>query len=67
MARGITRIRTGGDSRSQHAWLTTGTAGPLPIPEQVEDRLIEPVLAASVALNPLYLRVEQHPGRIGGR
>ena len=33
--------------------LTTGTAGPLVNPEQVEDFLIKPVLAASVALDPL--------------
>ncbi|GAB3314377.1 hypothetical protein GCM10027451_29260 [Geodermatophilus aquaeductus] len=33
--------------------LTTGTAGALLTPEQVESLLIPPVLAASVALNPL--------------
>jgi hypothetical protein len=33
--------------------LTTGTAGPLLTPEQVESLLSKPVLAASVALNPL--------------
>jgi HK97 family phage major capsid protein len=37
--------------------LTTGTAGPLLTPEQVESLLIKPVLAASVALNPLCSRV----------
>jgi HK97 family phage major capsid protein len=37
--------------------LTTGTAGPLLTPEQVEDLLIKPVLTASVALNPLCSRV----------
>src|SRR3954451_4124123 len=37
--------------------MTTGTAGPLLTPEQVESLLIKPVLAASVALNPLCSRV----------
>ncbi len=37
--------------------LTTGTAGPLLTPEQVESLLIKPVLAASMALNPLCSRV----------
>src|SRR3954462_15494053 len=37
--------------------LTTGTAGPLLTPEQVESLLIKPVLAASVALSPLCTRV----------
>ncbi len=37
--------------------LTTGTARALPTPEQVESLLIKPVLAASVALNPLCSRV----------
>ena len=37
--------------------LTTGTAGPLLTPEQVESLLIKPVLTASVALNPLCSRV----------
>ncbi|MGY1692342.1 phage major capsid protein [Geodermatophilus sp. SYSU D01105] len=37
--------------------LTTGTTGPLLTPEQVESLLIKPVLAASVALNPLCSRV----------
>ena len=37
--------------------LTTGTAGPLLTPEQVESLLIKPVLAAWVALNPLCSRV----------
>ena len=37
--------------------LTTGTAGPLLTPEQVESLLIKPVMAASVALNPLCSRV----------
>lgn len=37
--------------------LTTGTAGPLLTAEQVESLLIKPVLAASVALNPLCSRV----------
>lgn len=37
--------------------LTTGTAGSLLTPEQVEDLFTKPVLAASVALNPLCSRV----------
>jgi HK97 family phage major capsid protein len=37
--------------------LTTGTAEPLLTPEQVESLLIKPVLAVSVALNPLCSRV----------
>jgi hypothetical protein len=37
--------------------LTTGTAGPLLTPVQVESLLIKPVLATSVALNPLCSRV----------
>src|SRR5215218_6438487 len=36
--------------------LTTGTAGPLLTPEQVESLFIKPVLAASVALTPLRSR-----------
>ena len=42
--------------------LTTGTAGPLLTPEQVEDLLVLPVLAASVALNPLVSTVVRLSG-----
>jgi HK97 family phage major capsid protein len=42
--------------------LTTGTAGPLLTPEQVEDLLVLPVLAASVALNPLVSTVVRLTG-----
>jgi HK97 family phage major capsid protein len=46
-----------GHSERARMTLTTGTAGPLLTPEQVESLLIKPVLAASVALNPLCSRV----------
>ena len=42
--------------------LTTGTAGPLLTPEQVEGLLVLPVLAASVALNPLVSTVVRLTG-----
>jgi HK97 family phage major capsid protein len=42
--------------------LTTGTAGPLLTPEQVEDLLVLPVLVASVALNPLVSTVVRLTG-----
>ncbi|WP_324277128.1 phage major capsid protein [Blastococcus brunescens] len=42
--------------------LTTGTAGPLLTPEQVENLLVLPVLAASVALNPLVSTVVRLTG-----
>jgi HK97 family phage major capsid protein len=42
--------------------LTTGSAGPLLTPEQVEDLLVLPVLAASVALNALVSTVVRLTG-----
>src|SRR3954451_14513658 len=42
--------------------LTTGNAGPLLTPEQVENLLVLPVLSASVALNPLVSTVVRLPG-----
>jgi len=42
--------------------LTTGNAGPLLTPQQVEDLLVLPVLAASVALNPLVSTVVRLTG-----